>query len=674
MQLWHRLHRCFLSFLLLFIFPSCTPVNDKKNADTSQSAIEKAIEEVTISKLESLIPYQVGEPIKTGDPVKGSLNGAINLEQGWTEASQQEFYFTSQGSQILPYSWYLSLEQATNRKLFRANENMQRFAYIPSAKTKSNPDGLSIGFAKATRPLISSPDYNKEWVGLTCSACHSTEVSYKGRLMRIDGGPTMADFQAFNRDLVTALEATLEQEAKFKRFAGKILDAFPGVTESVLRADLEKQTKRLSTRNRINHLKRDQAPYGHARVDAIGAIFNQVMSTLSDNPTNARASTAPVSYPFLWGTHQSDVVQWTGFAPNGPFSLGALIRNGGEVLGVYGDIEISEDKSITAYPSTLMFEGLGRLEARVAQLRSPPWPEDMIEPIDSHLAQRGAGLYESYCSGCHQVVPSDQQGRPYKANLTDLSEVKTDSMEILNLITQRDAGIYFGRKEFGVFGPEIPYTTSGLAPLVNSVMGSILDQPKAAIKAAFIQYFGGKLAEMPGNGIEISPEQKEINKEKVKVLFEELKLAYMEIKKAHDRCEKNRVNKEVCALVIDALKFGEKINTDLKDKKKTAEMLAGMVYKGRPLNGIWATAPYLHNGSVPNLMELLMPAEQRSKSFYLGSRELDPVNVGFIMNKTETNTFRFDTTLLGNSNAGHEYATDLSMEDKKAIIEYMKGL
>ncbi len=53
-------------------------------------------------------------------------------------------------------------------------------------------------------------------------------------------------------------------------------------------------------------------------------------------------------------------------------------------------------------------------------------------------------------------------------------------------------------------------------------------------------------------------------------------------------------------------------------------------YIARPLNGIWATAPYLHNGSVPTLYDLLLPAEQRPRTFYTGSNEFDPVKVGYV--------------------------------------------
>ena len=54
-----------------------------------------------------------------------------------------------------------------------------------------------------------------------------------------------------------------------------------------------------------------------------------------------------------------------------------------------------------------------------------------------------------------------------------------------------------------------------------------------------------------------------------------------------------------------------------------------LAYKVRPLNGIWATPPYLHNGSVPNVYALLSPVSERPKSFYLGRREYDPICMGY---------------------------------------------
>ena len=106
-------------------------------------------------------------------------------------------------------------------------------------------------------------------------------------------------------------------------------------------------------------------------------------------------------------------------------------------------------------------------------------------------------------------------------------------------------------------------------------------------------------------------------------------------------------------------------------------------YKGRPLNGIWATAPYLHNGSVPNLYELLLPVDQRSKTFTLGSLAYDPVRVGYAMDQPTTaegyTPFTFDVSLKGNRNTGHEYltrkdGTPFTDEERWQIVEYMKTL
>ena len=103
------------------------------------------------------------------------------------------------------------------------------------------------------------------------------------------------------------------------------------------------------------------------------------------------------------------------------------------------------------------------------------------------------------------------------------------------------------------------------------------------------------------------------------------------------------------------------------------EVLQEAVYKARPLDGIWATGPYLHNGSVVSIRSLLKPAPAREKTFTTGSIELDLINIGF-KNETAVNTFVFDTTLPGNSNSGHEYGTSLSGADAESLLEYIKSL
>ncbi len=100
-------------------------------------------------------------------------------------------------------------------------------------------------------------------------------------------------------------------------------------------------------------------------------------------------------------------------------------------------------------------------------------------------------------------------------------------------------------------------------------------------------------------------------------------------------------------------------------------------YANMPLDGVWLRAPFLHNGSVPTLRDLLEPPEQRPKEFYRGYDVFDQVKLGFVSNVAEENGykfFRFDTSVPGNSNAGHLYGTKLTPEEKDALVEYIKKL
>lgn len=99
-------------------------------------------------------------------------------------------------------------------------------------------------------------------------------------------------------------------------------------------------------------------------------------------------------------------------------------------------------------------------------------------------------------------------------------------------------------------------------------------------------------------------------------------------------------------------------------------------YVNVPLDGVWIRAPYLHNGSVPTLADLLEPQEKRPKVFYRGSDVYDPVRGGFVSTGPEAERvgMRYDTAARGNGNAGHNWGTALSPEEKAALVEYMKTL
>jgi hypothetical protein len=122
-------------------------------------------------------------------------------------------------------------------------------------------------------------------------------------------------------------------------------------------------------------------------------------------------------------------------------------------------------------------------------------------------------------------------------------------------------------------------------------------------------------------------------------------------------------------------------------------------YANLPLDGIWLRGPYLHNGSVPTVRDLLDPAGQRPRAFYRGYDVIDQQKLGFVSDVPRENDvpfFRYETQCIGsecaaaqsadptvcipgpwggNGNGGHEgrtYGTELSSEEKDAIVEYLK--
>jgi hypothetical protein len=95
------------------------------------------------------------------------------------------------------------------------------------------------------------------------------------------------------------------------------------------------------------------------------------------------------------------------------------------------------------------------------------------------------------------------------------------------------------------------------------------------------------------------------------------------------------------------------------------------------MEGIWAAAPYLHNGSIPTLYDLLLPVDQRLKAFKIGPA-YDKVNVGLAIEQTKFD-YTLDTTDCsdrnsGSSRCGHEFGIQLPPEEKKALLEYLKTL
>lgn len=99
-------------------------------------------------------------------------------------------------------------------------------------------------------------------------------------------------------------------------------------------------------------------------------------------------------------------------------------------------------------------------------------------------------------------------------------------------------------------------------------------------------------------------------------------------------------------------------------------------YAAMLLEGVWLRAPYLHNGSVPTLRDLLELPEKRPTLFYRGYDVYDYANVGFVSAGADAarEGFEYSTRLKGNSNAGHLFGTRLTPAEKEALLEFLKTL
>lgn len=532
-----------------------------------------------------------GARIQDGAPLNGAVGNVVNLSQGWTPQEQESFYYTSQGSQLLPYTWFLALEQAENTNLFRADANLDRLRWLPARPSKLNPDGLPVGFTKDIDATT-----KQAWMGLNCAACHTSQIEYRNVSLRIDGGPAMADAQGFLAELGDALQHTLGSPSKFDRFAHRVLGArYDDNQAKQLR--LEMRSVRRYVLRRIER-NASPHPYGFARLDAFGNILNEVLAYGLDLPENQRPCDAPVSFPFLWDTAQSDVVQWNGAAANAPSGLGPLARNVGEVLGVFGKLDITPNEVPLGYASSAKLINLDKLEHWTADLWSPAWPQQSLPPIDQAKAANGRAHYTRLCQDCHQPIDRTDPHRRVTAQMIPLSKIGTDPTMAMNFYSRIAKTGRLAGTPTGVFlGPDFGTNAQAGEILRNVALGVLVRHPGETLIAA----------------------------------------------------------------MQDHLKVSQSPPFDLRS------------YKARPLNGIWATAPFLHNGSVPNLWELLQPPDRRVQQFFVGSRAFDPVQVGFAT-EDSPGAFRFDTRLPGNSNAGHDYGTTLTDAQKWELIEYLKSL
>jgi hypothetical protein len=596
------------------------------------------------------------------EPV-GPLDG--DKSQGWTNAQRAGWYSLNQGSRLMPASWMRALEQPGNARPFLAPDHIASFGYLPD--WPGAPAGhLPLGFAEDDRGdkhlvrtqlrWYAGQRDRERWVGLTCAACHTAEIAFEGERLRIDGAPAMADFQSFVEAADLALAATRDDPAKFDRFARIVLaSADTPANRGMLRAALGRL---IADQQQLARMNASPIRYGPARLDAFGHIFNKTaVLNRAPNPVGNPAS-APVSYPFLWNVPQHDLVQWNGSVANqrlrlgwGQIDVGAIARNAGEVVGVFGDVAVRprDGNELRQFRSSINLNNLAVAEERYLRTLLPPaWPE-ALSPIDRDAAVRGATLFQAQCSGCHQPLARDDLETPIHAQMSRFAfdapppgpgrvniPPGTDPVMACNAFNYRAASGMLEGYSGGAIGPE----GSGVAFLTVIVRNSLIGDWRQVLRLAFTIFLGREPRLEPQlEGVPRPPLPS---------------AAYPGLPGRYRAC-------------VDSPWRGP------------GDRILG--YKARPLTGIWATAPFLHNGSVPTLHDLLLPPADRPMSFHVGSRRFDTERVGFVTAPSAENSFEFRTrdaagnVIWGNFNGGHDYGNArLTPQQRRDLVEYMKTL
>ncbi|RON13629.1 di-heme-cytochrome C peroxidase [Pseudomonas frederiksbergensis] len=580
------------------------------------------------------------------------------LDQGWNDTTLSNWHDLSQGSRILPLSWALALEEPTSEEKFMSDNTISAYGYTPynpsyKGKRLTLPMGFVLDDSHDSKLSFTKLRWffgqgtQEPWVGMNCSACHTAQINFEGQNLVINGGPTNADFQNFFKALRAALTTTASDPEKFERFAKNVLeDDLSDGNRQRLKKSLESLNAFYAQNETLNAT---DLQYGPGRLDAVGHILNKISQVTQANPPTPNPSDAPVSYPFLWNTHQHNVLQWNGMVskseinpliPGGDgLDVGGLGRNAGEAIGVYADIRpVKENPAKPGFVSSVNVKNLVVLEHSLYSLKPPRWPGALPKDLTS-----GAKLFTDNCAGCHAPLERNDLTTPIKAVMVPIAAnehlnprgpndrtISTDPWMACNAYQfKADAGVLAGylkadKTKEPIQSNELLYNMLGV-----TVLETLLGKGRDVAELVFDGLLG------------IEPQPVKVPGFKDRALFSSVDEKALRLYNCY----------------------------------RASPKVALLAYKARPLTGIWATAPYLHNGSVPTLNDLLLPPRQRPSSFYTGTHEFDNQKVGFKTEKSDKNWFLFDTKLEGNSNAGHDYGVgSLSDIQRSQLLDYLKSL
>jgi len=547
-----------------------------------------------------------------------------HAEQGWTDEQRLDFHHTPQGTRLIRYDWFMALEQPCLSPLgcglFTDKTYLARFGFL-SGQTDSrlNPDGLPIGFARQENYYDPGTKTTYPVVGLTCAACHTGELHYGKYAVQVDGAPAMIEVTEFQKALLLAVGFTQKIPFRYGRFERRVLGPNASAEQ---RADLKQRFIAFidSAKFELDNAGPGKGIYDNlAGFDRTDALTRIGNQVFAVDMRNA-SNFAPANAPVRFP--QIWDASWFTWVQYNSSIADPLVRNVGEALGVRAAVKL-DGADAKDFENSVHIEGLKELE----WLLAGPAPYQGLRPpswpsvFPALDEKKVARGAELYKSICQPC------------HLPPVEELAADLKEPQPTYWRENSQ----RKRF-LRVKDVQQSFVGTDPhetidfINRGTDSSNLGQGRVSAALGL---------ELVTNGI---------------------------------------VNK-----FFDKMNFTPTQRIEWRGGRDPHDPVvrAEPIYKARPLTGIWAVSPYLHNGSVPNLYALLSPQSERPSKFWTGSKEFDPVKVGHDTSEIEGG-YHYDVTEPGNSNHGHEFKDGprgngvvgpaLSPDDRFAIIEYLKSL
>jgi mono/diheme cytochrome c family protein len=604
------------------------------------------------------------EPEKTAE---ARIPVGINTLEGF---DADVMHYSDQGSGFFPMSVVRALNDSKTGRPFL--ENLERFGLVPGQKSSRNPEGFPVGIVTNK---IKSGEREIEMFGFTCAACHTSDLHYKGQVVRVEGGAGLFYVDQLGDAIADSLTATLKDPEETWAFLQRL------TKESKVAGSLIQKFAKLKDLEADGELGRAVAEHLKTRL----ANFRKEITILRSEGVSRTAEA------------EADDLK-TLAAELGEKSLGA-----GSPLKSLTD---SDGRKKVIEQLLKEFEGnIDNIKYRLAFLKVRHW---LSQP--GHRLAAGYGRADDFGTARVELFAgwNEKNMLPVNAPVSTPPLWKVDKYEWLhwnansNSVIQRSIGE-------GI-GVGATYDAQTFATSVNIVNQMLIEQQlqklappqwPAAVFGTPDEALVKKGAELYGKHCADCHTPEGVNEKGLLVV----KLFTLDEMKT-DPLDATNFDRPVykpdgstagfaasIATLLDELqkqaKSGmsaehQQLMDDLEQDRlpviwrDTMRETGGPVYPGRLLEGVWATAPYLHNGSVPTLYHLLLPAAERPKTFQVGSQEFDPKAVGFVWEKELASStpdkplFEFDTTIEGNRNVGHEYGAELAPDEKWALVEYLK--